>query len=206
MENLSFTQWLKNKSLIEMSTLGTEFVDERQIDAAYDKAKLSVKLVQLYQKMTNQKILNNISTIATLQQTAYGLYNSGENKKVIGPNIANKIRMKFGQDIISQNKINNIPSVVIKQYFPEIQPHEIQPSDVIRVNVQKIIAQFGDSLEAVLEIASTIVHEATHEIERETTGKTSEIGPQAAEKKFINWFQTNKNLILQRIPELKVFG
>ena len=206
MENLSFTQWLKNKSLIEMSTLGTEFVDERQIDAAYDKAKLSVKLVQLYQKMTNQRILNNISTIATLQQTAYGLYNSGENKKVIGPSVANKIRMKFGQDIISQNKINNIPSVVIKQYFPEIQPHEIQPSDVIRVNVQKIISQFGDSLEAVLEIASTIVHEATHEIERETTGKTSEVGPQAAEKKFINWFQTNKNLVLQRIPELKVFG
>lgn len=202
----SFSGWLESKNFVEYSTLGTEFVDETQIDAAYDKAKISVKLVQLYSRATSQKLLHNISTIATLNQSAYGLYNSGENKRVINPSTLAKIRLKFGQDVMLQNKLNNIPTVVLKQYFPDLKPNEVQPSDVIRVNVQKILNQYGDSLQAVLEIASTIVHEATHEIERETTGKTSEIGPQAAEKKFINWFSTNKNLVFQRIPELKVFA
>lgn len=201
----SFQEWIATK-ISEYSTLGTEFVDERQINMAYDKTKLSVKLVQLYSRATGQKLLNNISTIATLNQSAYGLYNSGENKKVVKPSTLAKIRLKFGQDVLLQNKINNIPTVVLKQYFPDLQPNDVQPSDVIRVNVQKILNQYGDSLQAVLEIASTIIHEATHEIERETTGKTSEVGPKAAEDKFVKWFSANKNMVFQRIPELKVFN
>ena len=41
----------------EQSTIGTEFVDERQIDAAYDKSKFAVKLVQIYSQMTGQKLV-----------------------------------------------------------------------------------------------------------------------------------------------------
>ena len=78
----SFIQWL------EQSTLGTEMVDERQIDSAYDKAKFSVKLVQMYDETLprDQRLLLNISTIATLNKGVYGMYSSAEDKKVIGAN------------------------------------------------------------------------------------------------------------------------
>ena len=197
MQTKGFKQWLS-----EQSTVGTEFVDERQIDAVYAKAKLSVRLVRLYDKATNQSLLKNISTIATLNSGAYGLYSSSENKKVIGPQVINKLKMKFGDDIMSTNKLNTVPNAVIKRYIPDIDERMIQPSDVIRVNIQKHLATHGDSLEAILEIASTIVHECTHEIELQTTGTTSEIGPIAAEKRFMYWFKSNWNLVGQQIPEL----
>ena len=191
------------KSFFEQSTIGTEFVDSRQLDIAYNKGKQAIQLVQLYDKMTGQKLLTNISTIATLPSGAFGLYNSAENKKVIGPGILNKIKMKFGQDVLSTNKLNQVPNAVIKQYIPDIDTHQLVPSDVIRVNVAKHIAAHGDTLQAFLEIASTIVHECTHEMELQSTGKTSEIGPKAAEDNFKNWVNKNWNVILTRIPVLK---
>jgi hypothetical protein len=194
---MKFKEWLN-----EQSTVGTEFVDEKQIDLIYDKAKISVELVQLYDKMTNQKLLTNISTIAPLMSGVYGLYNSSENKKVIGPDILNKIRLKFGNDLTSMKNLQIIPSAVLRQHMPEIDINKIQPSDVIRVNVQKIVKELGDTKETIIEIASTIVHEATHELEYQTLGKTSEIGPKAAEAKFINWVSKNWNTIVVKIPEL----
>lgn len=186
----------------EQSTIGTEFVDERQIDAAYDKSKYAVKLVQIYSQMTGQKLLNNISTISTLNQGVYGLYNSGENKKIIGNQVANKVKMTFGDDVIQGKKLDQVPNAVIKKYIPDIDMKHLQPSDVIRVNVQKHIAAHGDTLETVIEIASTIVHEATHEIELQTTGQTNETGPENASKQFLSWVKSNWNTIIQRIPDL----
>jgi hypothetical protein len=191
------------KIWLEQSTIGTELVDERQIDSAYNKAKYAVQLVRLYDSMTNQRLLTNISTIATLQSGAYGLYNSGENRKAIGPEIANKIKMKFGNDIFLNHKLDHVPNAVIKQYIPDVDVRRIQPSDVIRVNVQKHLAAHGDTIEAILEIASTIVHECTHELELQNTGKTSEAGPVAAEHTFMNWVDKNWNVILNRIPQLR---
>ena len=196
MEDLSFRSWL------EQNTVGTEEVDSRQLDAAYDKAKYAVRLVRLYDKMTNQKLLTNISTIATLSQGVFGLYNSGENKKVIGPAAAAKLRMRFGQDVMANNTLNRLPTVVIKQYVPDIDERQIQPSDVIHVNVQKHLAAHGDSMAAILEIASTIVHECTHELEMQATGRTSEAKPQAAERAFMTWVQKNWQTIRTQIPEL----
>lgn len=191
------------KTFIEwMNTLGTDIVDERQIDAIYDKAKYSIKLVQLYSKLTGQKILNNISTIAPLNQGVYGLYNSSENKKVIGPSVANKIKFKFGQNVLDQNKLNTLPNTVIKKYIPDIDMNQIKPSVVVHVNVQKILRELGDSKEAIIEIASTIIHEATHDLEYQNTGKTNEIGPKKAESQFKNWVSKNWNMILTRIPQL----
>lgn len=198
---------MKFKNWLEQSTVGTEFVDERQIDAVYDKAKYAVKMVQLYDQMTNQKLLTNISTIATLQQGVYGLYNSAENKKVISsfisPKISKELEMKFGSDVLTSHKINRIPNAVIKKYIPNIDTRALIPSDVIRVNIQKHLQSHGDSIAAIIEIASTIVHECTHEIELQNTGQTSEIGPVAAEKRFMSWVKQNWNIILARIPQLK---
>ena len=190
-----FKEWLGN-------TVGTENVDSK-IDSLYDKAKYAIKLVQLYDKMTNKTLLKNISTIADLNRAGtYGLYNSAENKKVIGPGVANKIRFKFGQDQIQQNNLQKLPNSVIKQYIPDIDERQLVPSDVIHVDVHNILARLGDSKDAVVEIASTIVHEATHELEFQTTGKTSEAGPEAAEREFKNWVQKNWNTITARIPQV----
>lgn len=190
------------KQLNELTTLGTEEVDEHQIDMVYDKAKYAVKLVQLYDQMTNQKLLTNISTIATLNQGVYGLYNSVENKKVIGNNVANKVKMKFGQDVMQNHKIDQVPNVVIKQYVPDIDLKQIQPSDVIHVNVQKHLQAHGDSKETIIELASTIIHESVHELELQTTGKTSEVGPVNAERRFKQWVNANWKTIVNKIPEL----
>lgn len=191
------------KNWLEQSTVGTDFVDERQINAIYDKAKYAVKIVQIYSQMTRQNLLKNISTIAPLTSGAYGLYSSADNKKVIGPQAMNKIRFKFGNNVMQNQKIHQIPNVVLKQYIPDLDLSQVQPSDVIKVNIQKILQKYGDSKQAVIEIASTIVHEATHEIELQTTGKTNEIGPQAAERKFMDWINKNWKTVVQKIPELK---
>jgi hypothetical protein len=197
----TFAEFIKQK-YFEQSTVGTEFVDETQIDSAYQKSKFAVKLVQLYDQMTGQKLLTNISTIATLNQGVYGLYNSAENKKVIGPNISNKVKMIFGDEVVQSNKLDKIPNAVIKQYAPDVDLSQIKPSDVIHINIQKHIAAHGDTLETVLEIASTIVHECTHELELQTTGRTNEVGPVAASHKFLDWTKKNWTTIIERIPAL----
>jgi hypothetical protein len=195
---MRFKLWLETVA----GTLGTELVDESQIDSIYDKAKISVKLVQLYSRENRIKLLNNISTIANLSSGAYGLYNSAGNKKVINQNAMQKIRLKFGDDVFKNNKINNIPEVVIKKYIPDIQDADVQQSDVIYVNVNRIIKELGDTSQAILEIASTIVHEATHEKEREEKGYTNETIPVMEEKKFLNWFKINRLRLIQKFPQL----
>lgn len=191
------------KTFLEwMNTVGTDNVDERQIDLIYNKAKFSVKLVQLYSKMTGQKILHNISTIAPLNQGVYGLYNSSENKKIIGPSVANKIKFKFDKGLLDQKSLDTLPNHVIKKYIPDVDVNQLKPSNIIRVNVQKIIRELGDTKEAIIEIASTIIHEATHDLEYQSTGKTNEAGPKNAEAKFKYWVNKNWNTIITRIPEL----
>lgn len=208
---LNFKLWL------EAITLGTEEVDERQIDAAYNNARHAVKLVQLYDKSlpANDKLLINISTIGTLSQGVYGLYNSKETRKVltsqIPPETLNKIKMIFGPDIIGKESIDGLPRdaikglplAVIKQKIPEINISTLKPSDVIHVNVQKHLMKHGDSPEAVLEIASTIVHEAQHALDMEKNNRTDEGSAKAAEKRFSDWFKRNLNSIKQQIPFFK---
>lgn len=192
---LEFKKWLSE------GVVGTEDVNS-QIDQLYDKAKYAIKLVQLYGRSTNQRILHNISTIAPLNSGVYGLYNSGENKRVIGPSAANKIKFKFGQNALQNQNIQTLPQQVIKQYIPDIDERQIAPSDVIHVNVGRIVRELGDTREAVIEIASTIVHEATHEIEFQYKGKTDENGPRKAERDFRNWISSNWSLVLSKIPQL----
>ena len=69
-------------------------------------------------------------------------------------------------------------------------------------NSKKIINELKSDKKSIIEIASTIVHEATHEIELQTTGTTNEVGPKNAEKKFIDWVEKNWKMIITRIPEL----
>jgi hypothetical protein len=170
-------------------------IDASQIERVYDKARISVELVRMY----NPMFLENISTIANLASGAYGLYNSGENKKMLPPDYEQRL-IYWGK--ITKDQIGNIPTKILKQYFPDLEENNIKSSDTIRVNVQRILSQSKTDLEAVLQIASTIVHEATHRIERETKGQTFETGPKGEEHKFMAWASQNIQKILQKYPEL----
>lgn len=190
-----FIEWMPN-------TAGTDNV-ESKIDYLYNKAKFAIKIVQIYSKENRLGLLKNISTIAPLNSGVYGLYNSGENKKIIGPKIANQIKFKFGNNLIQQDKINKLPNAVVKQYIPDIDENQLIPSDVIHVNVQRIVRELGDSKEAIIEIASTIIHEATHSIEFQKFGKTDEKNPKQAELNFKSWVSSNWPRITNLIPQLK---
>jgi len=206
--NLEFSRWF------EQNTLGTEFVDESKIDAIYDKSKLAVKLVQLYDETRSadknarpeaKKLLLNINTILPLSAGAYGLYMSSENKRFVGNELLSKMRLIFPKDLMLNQKLQNLPNAVIKKYVPDIDERQMQPSDTIHVNINRYLNEFGDSIESIIEIASTIVHEATHELELQYYGRTDETGPQNAEKVFVGWVIKNWGTVTTRIPQLRSY-
>lgn len=181
------------------TTVGTEEVDSSRVEARYARVKDSVRLVRMYDAATGQKLLTNISTIADLASgNAFGVYMSSENKKVIGTDVVNKIKFIYPNDPALSTKLHRLPKKTIMQYIPGLDPKKIQPSDVIRIDVNKHVQRFGDSPAAIIEIASTIVHEATHVIEFEETGQTKD-GPgtavEMAEAKFKEWVKRNWPLV-----------
>jgi hypothetical protein len=179
---MNFCEWFKK-------------TDARELESIYNKTHISVELVNQY----NPQLLANISTIANLSSGAYGLYLSAENKKLLNPEMERRL-IYWGR--INKNNIGNIPTKVLSQYG--IDPKKVQPSDTIHVNVKRILSQSKTDLEAVLQIASTIIHESVHELEREASGKTNETGPKTAENQFMMWAKQNLNQILRRYPELNV--
>lgn len=167
-----------------------------EIEAIYDKAHVAVQIVRLY----NPSFIENISTIANLASGAYGLYNSGENTKTFPPEYEQRL-IHWGR--IDKNNLGNVPSKVLKQYFPDFDERRIKKGDTIHVNVKRILSQSRSNYDAILQIASTIIHEATHEIERETKGTTYETGPQGEEQKFKHWAEQNMERLYKMFPELQ---
>jgi hypothetical protein len=183
---INFKEWLNQKQ-----------TDSHEIESVYGKAHIAVQIVQLY----DPNLLKNISTIANLSNGAYGLYNSGEVQKELPPDIQQKL-IYNGQ--IDKSNINKIPNITLKKYFPELDQTKIKEADTIRVNVKRILSQVNNPLEAVLQIASTIIHEATHANEMQTLGHTDESGPEQAEARFRRWTQTNLKSITKKFPELNL--
>lgn len=168
-------------------------VDEREIDAAYDKAHIAVELVRTYRP----HLLVNISTIANLATGAYGMYNSTENQKVLPPDIKRWLIYRG----IDKNEVGNIPMMMYQKYG--VDTRNIKSSNKIHVNVRRILSLARNDLEAVLQIASTIVHEAIHSQEREKSGLTDEIDPKAEEQRFMREMESKIPQILQKYPELR---
>jgi hypothetical protein len=192
---------------------GIEDADVSQLDRIYNKSKLAVKIVQDYDKQTNNKYLTNITTITPLSRTGvYGLYNSSENKAVLGKQY-NKQKYTFTQEEL--DRMASLPGDVLRQNrVPEEIINAIQPTDTIHVNVLEIYKKFNDMQKAgkispeeaqiniIREIASTIVHESTHDSDIRLHGKTSESKPIEAEKKFNNWFDQNLASLRMKYSEL----
>lgn len=169
--------------------------DEKQIDQLYSKAHLAVKIVNMY----NPRILDNIAVIANLVSGAYGVYNSGENQKVIPRDLENNL-IYYGR--VDKRSLGNIPKKTLAQYYPQAL-NQIKEADTIRVNVRRIMQEMGNDFDAIIEIASTIIHEATHEMEREQTGTTSEVGPVNAERVFKDWVNKSRTTLMSRFPDLQ---
>jgi hypothetical protein len=205
---MKFKKWLN-----EQSYVGIEDADSSQIERVYKKSRLAVKIVQDYDKQTGNNYLTNITTIAPISKAGiFGLYNSAENKAIIGKPY-NQQKFTFSQEEL--DKMANLPADVLRQNkIPEEIINSIQPTDTIRINVLNIYDTFNKAQKAgkmspeeaqiniIREIASTIVHESTHDKERRKSGKTSEAGPEAAEQKFSSWFDQNLSSLKSRYPEL----
>ncbi|NIQ16988.1 MAG: hypothetical protein GTO02_22175, partial [Candidatus Dadabacteria bacterium] len=128
-------------------------VDERQIDQVYSKAHIAVEIVKMY----NPRLLDNIAVIANLASGAYGVYNSAENQKFIPKGIEDNL-IYYGR--IDKKRLDTIPKKTLAQYYPQAA-NQIKESDTIHVNVRRIMQESESDFEAVIQIASTIIHEAT---------------------------------------------
>jgi len=176
METRTFEEWMARKE---------HKVDERQIDMFYDKAHIAVELVNEY----DPDLLSRVSTIANLASGAYGLYNSGEANKELPPDVKRWLIYRG----VKEDQIGRVPQLILKKWG--VDPKQIEIGDTIHVNVRRILSQSKNDIDAVLQIGSTIVHEATHEKEREFTGTSSETGPKIAEQKFMQWASQNMRRI-----------
>lgn len=177
-------------------------VDDSQIVSVYSKAKISVELVNMYDK----RILENISTIANLASGAYGLYNSGENRNVLPPEVENNLIIKTGGKL-DKESLSTLKPEFFKQYFPNVDVNRIKPSDTVHVNVRRIMREnLNNDYSIIIIIASTIVHEAVHSIEYRERGRTDESKPKMEEQKFLNWVKNSKeavSFIVQQVANFK---
>jgi hypothetical protein len=217
---LEFKNWLFE---IAAGTLETEIVDSKQIETIYNKSDNAVALVRRYGTQEGEHdwikkrlgwkgprndfgYLLNISTVLSLTgDNIYGLFNSKENTRILdGQGITFRTNQEITrQQMQKQELLKNLAFNVIKQQFPDVDTNAIHDSSIIHVNVQDIINDkkqqglTGINLEKAIiaEIASTIVHESTHQLERTWLGKTDENGPREAEAKFMNWLQRNPKLL-----------
>lgn len=224
MEKLKFSKWFVEFNL---GTIETEIVDSKPIEALYAKAKNAVDLVRKYDQAEGEHAwlkkrvgwqgpkndfgyLLNISTIAPLAGTVYGLFNSRENQRILDKDVRKyPVTFKSNRPLTKDEKgeesyLKDLAFNVIKKQYPDIDPNKIHDSAVIHVNVPHIVNTMktrgltGEELEKAIirEIASTIVHESTHQLERTWMGATDENGPKEAEKRFVNWLERNPNLLM----------
>lgn len=194
---MNFKNWLN----FTETTLGTEDVDASQIESLYGKARQSVELAREYDETMppDQQVLRDVSTIANLATgAAYGIFMSGETSKAIGQDVTNNLKLIYPNDPMLGRKVQKLPKATIlktlQQKNVNVNAKDIMPSDVIRVDIRRHLAKYGDTPAAVIEIASTIIHEATHVKQFEDEGHTEDgagTRVEQAEAAFKNWVKLN---------------
>jgi hypothetical protein len=188
---------------------------ERAVDLVrqYDMAEGEHKWLKDHLKWQGPRndfgYLLNISTIAPLAGNIYGLFNSRENSRVLDQNIKKDgIKFELGkklnaEEMKEQDLLKAISYDVIRQKFPDVDPNKLHDTSIIHVNVPKIVNDLkisgltGSELDKAIirEIASTIVHESTHQLERAWLGRTDEAVPKQAEKRFVDWLSRNAGIL-----------
>jgi len=223
-KKLKFADWLLE---FNTGTLDTELVDAKGLTTAFPKAEKAVDLVRSYDAAEGEHkwlkdylkwegprgdfgYLLNVGVIAPLSGSAYGLFNSGENQRILDrdimkPGITFKTMQPISPDDMRQKDfLKNLSYQVIRQEYPDVDVNKIHDSAMIHVNVPKIINDLklrglkdrDLEKEIIKQIASTIVHEATHQLEAVwLKDKKGEGVPEQAEKKFADWLSRNPQLL-----------
>ena len=90
-----------------------------------------------------KRLLSKVSVVSNLASGVYGIFMSKENKKILPPDIENKI-IHYGK--VDKNQIQTLPNAYIKQMFPDIDVNRIQETDTVHVNGRRIITEIKDDL------------------------------------------------------------
>lgn len=179
-----------------------------QIESIYNKSHVALKLAEAWPD--GAKLLSRVSVVGNLASGVYGIFLSKENKKVLPPDVESKL-IHYGK--IDKSNLMTLPNAYIKELYPEIDINRIQESDTIHVNIRRILSEIKDDLHRIIEIASTIIHEATHveDFQGRTKAKInmhddpqSEAHAKDNERKFQLWVNQNFKSLLTRIPELNI--
>ena len=171
-------------------------LDQQQINAIYDKAHIAVEIAQQYAKERQPDLLANVTTIANLSTGAYGLYNTADNQKKLPPNTERWLVYQG----VKKEDIPKLPNIILQKWG--VDPKQVQIGNTIHVNVKRILSQSRNDLDAVLQISSTMIHEAVHQKEQEMTGQSNENGPKERENDFMMWAKQNMQKILKSYPDL----
>jgi len=158
------------------------YVEGGKIEAKYPLSHLAVQLVREY----DEDALYSVGVIEDMPgESAYGYYSNADNVHQLPQEVADRVRIVFNTE-----NIDLIPKSTLVQAIPELNEQSVQVGDTIHVNIDKIIkeAQHPNPIifhfNVIKEIAKTILHEATHVIEMETSGQTSEFAAEQAETPF----------------------
>jgi PBP1b-binding outer membrane lipoprotein LpoB len=204
----SFKNWLK----LEFSPIAMDLeVDARDIERIYNKAKISVSLVKMFSVQTGRpQLLHNVASIINLASGAYGLFNTGDMQTDIDTAVSpdkqqQLIFMHKGN--LQKKDLEKTAQDVLKGYFPDMDERKLKPKDVVQININRILSdpRINDDVTAIETIASTIVHEAQHDLEYRQKKQTSEMGPETLEREFKAWVKDSQ--VQQYIhSELQKYG
>lgn len=201
--SMNFKSWFNN--LVQEQSKEPNI---SQIESIYNKSHVALKLAQAWPE--GARLLSKVSMVGNLASGVYGIFLSKENKKILPPDIEQKL-IHFGK--VDKNTLMTLPSAYIKELYPDVDVNRIQEADTVHVNVRRIVSEISDDLHRIIEIASTIIHEATHveDFQGKTKAKLnmhddpqSEQHAQQNEKLFQNWVKTNFKSLVTRIPELNM--
>lgn len=172
-------------------------VEGGKIEASYPLSHVAVQLVREY----DENALYNIGAVEDMPGGGpYGYYSTGDNVHQLPQEIADRVRLEFNTE-----NIDLIPTSFLLNSIPELNEQSIQIGDVIHVNINRIITESQHpnpiifNFNVIKEIAKTILHEATHVIEVETTGETSESSAEGAETPFDRYINDKFDEIAQII-------
>ena len=187
------------KTWLEANTVGTEEVEDK-ISGLYNKSKCSIELAQAYDKAKGLQLLFNVGVVAPLsgRPKTYGLFLSSENKHILSQKAQQQIQLKFGEkDLNKVKNFDSIPFAVLKKYVPDLTDKDLMDQYTIHIDVNQIVRDHGDTPDALIEIARSIVHEALHAKETRYKGQTADAprSPEVLqEEDLVAWVQNNKSI------------
>lgn len=162
-------------------------IDTAQVGGQYERIDIAISLAVEWDIKENQgRLFSNVTGVENLSGGNYGLFNSALGKpdpKLVTPSPINTPQSFPGK-------------VSLTQGYP------------IQINVQQILKDSPNDLQAIKRIGGVAVHEASHasdysgQISQGKKPSLSETGPEQNRLRFEKWFDQNSGQILMKYPTL----